>query len=163
MPAWRSANIFFLRPPLGYTGVRPCTGTRDGAAVGSSKRWTSSKSPARCKTSRPSFRRMMAFLMRRLVTAAMPVNFPSSPGCPQILTRNFCKGENAFMLCRRCGALLLQKVVAGSPLQAKFQSRLTTNLPTEWGWRRSEGWEAVTCFPPSFLHVVFLPRERRIR
>ena len=35
--------------------------------------------------------------------------------------------------------------------------------PTEWVWRRSEGWGAVTCFPPSFLHVVFLPRDRRIR
>ena len=30
--------------------------------------------------------------------------------------------------------------------------------PTEWVWRRSEGWGAVTCFPPSFLHVLFLPR-----
>ena len=39
-------------------------------------------------------------------------------------TVGVCKGENAFMLCRRCGALKLRKVVAGSPLRAKFQSRL---------------------------------------
>jgi hypothetical protein len=34
---------------------------------------------------------------------------------------------NTFMLCRRCEALKLQKIMAGSPLPAKFQSRPTTN------------------------------------
>jgi hypothetical protein len=42
---------------------------------------------------------------------------PIRPGCPQILTRNFCKGENAFMLCRRCGA----------PKTSKSSGRFTTS------------------------------------
>jgi hypothetical protein len=41
----------------------------------------------------------------------------------------FCKGEEAFMLCRRCGLPKVLKMVTGLPLRAKFQSRLTTNLP----------------------------------
>jgi len=48
---------------------------------------------------------------------------------------------------------------AGSP-GASWHSLLGN--PTEWVWRRSERWGAVTCFPPSFLHAVFLPRERHI-
>src|ERR1700694_5384073 len=62
---------------------------------------------------------------------------------------------------RRNSTLLAEFPLDGWAPRARRGILLLGN-PTEWVWRRSERWGAVTCFPPSFLHVVFLPRARRI-
>jgi len=65
---------------------------------------------------------------------------PYAEMIPDIVSahRRFRKRENAFMLCRRCGALKVQN-------RAKFQSRLTTNLPLCISSRRSfRSWRVVS-------------------
>jgi hypothetical protein len=54
-----------------------------------------------------------------------------NPGLPQLKPRQAArKISSTFisMLCRDAEPLKLYKVVAGSPLRAKFQSRLTTKM-----------------------------------